>query len=315
MMPNKNIPHPGLILGTAMWGWTVPEKHCFALLDEHYNRGFRQVDGATNYPINKRPEDFRKSENILLEWIGANGIRDLKVMMKIGSVNNMRSPEHNLNKSFLLMNLDDYRFRFGNNLDTLMIHWDNRSDKSLVLESLEALKQARDLGLRIGLSGIRHPEVYAQLNEGFSFNFSIQMKHNLLHSDYQSYQAFHGQNCFIAYGINAGGIKMDTSEYSGVSSFEARGGNTKVRHPIVAPLLKIIKKANSKKGAKAVKNFNHCGMTFAFYSPDISGILLGPSKVAQLKESLDFFEDLKNGSYFDLYTELKHLAENYAGKS
>lgn len=305
---------PTLILGTALWGWTIPRATCFGLLDHFYQAGFREVDGATNYPINKKIEDFRKAENILLEWIQANQVQDLKAMMKVGSINNLRTPENNLSKSFLLMLLDEYRNLFGPNLDTLMIHWDNRPEENKIRESLEALAIAREKGLRIGLSGIRHPEAYARLNETFGMDFRIQIKHNILHSDYPRYQAFHGRAGFITYGINAGGIKLDPKEYHEGSSLKARGGNAGAEHPLAAPLQAILRQANRKEERPAVSTFNHCGMAFACHSPDVEGILLGTSKAAQLEDSIDFYRALTTYDYRDLYQRLKELHEQQAGK-
>ncbi|MCB9288373.1 MAG: aldo/keto reductase [Lewinellaceae bacterium] len=307
-------PSPTLILGTAMWGWTTPRAACFELLDDFYRHGFREVDGATNYPINKRPEDFRKAENILLEWIKAHEIKDLKVMMKVGSINNMRTPENNLSKSFLLMLLDEYRNLFGSNLDTFMIHWDNRAAEAEIRESLEALARARELGVRAGLSGIKHPEAYAQLNKEFGFNFRIQFKHNILQSDYPRYKPFHGKAGFITYGINAGGIKLDPKEYGRGSSLMARGGKTEEEPAIARPLKAILGKATRAEGRPGVSSFNHCGMTFAYHSPDVTGILLGASTSKQLKDSLEFFSALKTYNYRDLYERLKELHEKQAGK-
>jgi len=304
-----NILSPTLILGTAMWGWTTPRDTCFALLDRFYEAGFREVDGATNYPINKSPEDFRKAEGILLEWIKAHEAPDLRVMMKVGSINNLRTPENNLSKSFLLMLLDEYRNEFGDNLDTFMIHWDNRSGEKEIRESLEALDIAREQGLRIGLSGIKHPEVFARLNEEFGFGLRIQIKHNLLYSDYSRYPLFHGRAGFIAYGINAGGIKLDPSQYHEKSSLRVRGGNTKEEHPKAAPLRAILQQANQDSGRLPASTFNHCGMAYAFHSPDIEGILLGTSKPEQLEDSLHFYDALRTHSYQDLYQSLKELAK------
>ena len=67
---------PDLILGTALWGWTVPESTCYKLLDRFYEAGFRQIDTATNYPINKDPACFRLSESILINWISTNKVND-----------------------------------------------------------------------------------------------------------------------------------------------------------------------------------------------------------------------------------------------
>ncbi len=295
-----------------MWGWTTPRDRCFDLLDRFYAAGLREVDAATNYPINKQPEDFRRSETILLEWINAHGVSDLKVMMKVGSLNNMRTPDHNLTRSFLLLNLDDYRFRFGDNLDTLMIHWDNRSDAGAIRETLEALSVAHEYHLRVGLSGVRHPEVYAAENRAYQLDFRIQIKHNLLHSDYHRYPQFHGRRRFITYGINAGGIKLNPAEYHDHSSLAVRGGDVSSAHPITTPLETLLTDANRNAKRPAVQSFNHCGLCFAYHSPDIGGILIGPSRTEQLDDSLAFFRALATNDYRELYQKLRALHQKHA---
>lgn len=302
--------HPTLILGTAMWGWTIPEQRCFELLDAFYAAGFRQIDTATNYPINKNPRDFRRAETTLKSWADANGVEDLNIIVKIGSINNLRSPEHNLSKSFILMNLDDYRAKFGDNLDMLMVHWDNRDDADAIEQTLEALDEARQCGLQIGLSGVRHPEVYADLNRKFQLDFHIQFKHNLLKSDYERYSPFHGNERFIAYGINAGGIKLEAGAYHADSSLRARGGDTSEMHPVVAPLRDIIAVANAEEKRPKIASMNHCGMIFAYHSPDVAGILIGPSKPGQLQDSVKFYEQLHQFDYTDVYKKMKTLAES-----
>ena len=306
----ENAPYPTLALGTALWGWSTLRPACHDLLSRFYQSGLREIDGATNYPINKQPEDFRLAEAILLEWIQAHGVQDLKLTMKVGSLDNLRSPEHNLSKSFLLMMLDEYRQRFGDNLHTFMIHWDNRADEGPIRESLEALDYARQLGLQIGLSGIRHPELYARLDQEFQFDFRIQIKHNILQSDYGRYAAFHGRQRFTAYGINAGGLKLAAQDYHEGSSLRVRGGDTQQEQPMVPRLRQAIARANLSHNRPAINSFNHCGMAFAFHSPDVEGILLGPSKLSQLEDSLAFYGHLKTGAYADLYQSLKELHEN-----
>jgi aryl-alcohol dehydrogenase-like predicted oxidoreductase len=302
----------GIILGTAMWGWTVARETCFALLDEFYQQGFREIDAATNYPIDKCPEDFRKAENILLEWIHSRQVKDLKVMMKVGSLDNMRGPENNLTRSFLLMNLDYYRHLFDSNLDTFMVHWDNRDDSRALEETMRALDEVRQQGLRVGLSGIRFPALYAQLNREFGIDFRIQIKHNLLHSDYQRYKAFHEKNRFIAYGINAGGLKLDPSEYSPDSSLKARGGRGEALHPILDPLGEAIRNADRQADRPPIENFNHCGLVFAFYHPGMEGIIIGPSRPEQLAGSLRFYESMKHHDYKDFYESLYNIHHQYA---
>jgi len=298
---------PNLLLGTALWGWTISNAICFRLLDEFYDSGFREIDCATNYPIDKKLEDFRLAEALLEEWVKSNGISDLQVLMKIGSINNLGTSQHNLTKSLVLMNLDWYRAQFGENLRTLMIHWDNRNSPSAIQQTLEALEIARKLGLSIGLSGIRHPEIYANLNECFGFDFRIQIKHNILESDYPHYRVFHGKKQFIAYGINAGGIKLAAQDYEEKSALKVRDSYCDKPHPIVPKVRQIIASANLKKGRSTLQSFNHIGMIYAFYSPDIQGILIGPSKIEQLKDSLKFYENLQKEDFSDVFAALINL--------
>lgn len=297
----KLLDSPDLILGTALWNWTIAPKICHQILDLFYQSGFRQVDAATNYPINHQPADFRKSEQILEEWVRTNGVHDLQITMKIGSINNMGTPEHNLSKSFVLLNLEDYRNRFESNLNTFMIHWDNRQEKAEISKTLEALETARKQGLRIGLSGIKHPEIYYDLNAAFQFDFRFQMKHNLLKSDYLKYQLFHGKRRFNVYGINAAGLKFDTKSYRNNSSLVMRGGQTPEMEAFASQLKAFLLNFKENPG---VSTFNECGMTYAFHSPDIEGILIGPSSTEQLQSSIQFFNQLQSGGFYEFYLNL-----------
>jgi aryl-alcohol dehydrogenase-like predicted oxidoreductase len=295
------IEAPTLLLGSAMWGWTTPKTTAFALLDEWYGQGFREVDAAANYPIDKDPAHFRLSENMLLEWLKTHEINDLRVVMKIGSVNNLRTPEHVLTKSFVLMMLDEYGWKFGNNLATLMVHWDNRDDADAIRDTLEAFEVARSKGLQVGLSGIRHPEIYASGNAAFGFDFRIQLKHNVLQSDYDRYAPFHGKRRFIAYGINAGGLKLEKNAYSAQSSLAARGGDVMKEPPVLPAIRAMLGEANRRSDRPPLTAFHQVGMIYAFYQPDMQGILLGASGVDQLRESIEFYQTLQAIDYQDVY--------------
>jgi aryl-alcohol dehydrogenase-like predicted oxidoreductase len=297
--PISNIPE--LMLGTAMWGWTIDPKECFALMDCFYESGNRKVDAATNYPIDKNKEHFRLAENILLEWIKAHQVTDLQVNMKIGSLNNLKSPEHNLSKSFLMMNMGDYLQRFQSNLYGLMVHWDNREEKTAIGKTLEALDLFRKNGLAPGLSGIKNPQIYAELNQSYKLDFDIQIKHNLLHSDYQRYADFHKKRRFYTYGINAGGIKLDQKAYRENSSLQARSGQIQIPADLIPNLLQIKKEANKNKSRLPLSTMNHFGMIFAYYQPDVKGILLGTSQIDQLKSSLEFYGILSEAEYSDVW--------------
>ncbi|NUO03490.1 MAG: aldo/keto reductase [Saprospiraceae bacterium] len=303
--------HPGLappelLLGTAMWGWTVPEQVCFSLLDSFYGAGFRGIDGATNYPINKIPADFRKSERILLQWIHAHGVNDLRITMKVGSLDNMRSPECNLSKSFLLFCLEEYGSLFAANLETLMVHWDNREIPEEIDQTLEGLAAVVAYGCHVGLSGIRNPEIYATRNELFGLDFKIQIKHNLLQSDYARYAPFHGKRRFFAYGMNAGGLKLDTTAYHDGSSLKARGGDTTNTAPLIAAIAAFLR------DAPPLKHLSHTGLLYAYYHPDMAGMLLGVSSVEQLADSLDFYGVLRQTDCREQYLRLLTMQQDHA---
>ncbi len=217
-----------LILGSAQWGWTVGKQEAFRLLDRWLEAGFRDIDCATNYPINRNPAHFRAAERILLEYAQAQGLRDLRITMKIGSLDNMRSPEVNLAPSFILMMGEEYHRVFDGNLYCVMLHWDNRDSETGIRDSLEALSSLQaGAGIQPGLSGIAYPELYARANADYRMTFDIQLKHNILQSDFGRYRPLMESqpsgHRFFAYGINAGGIKLE-ERYETGSTFLARGG-------------------------------------------------------------------------------------------
>lgn len=289
-----------LFLGTAQWGWTTEKQVAFCLLDAFYQDGFRYVDCATNYPINGQPKDFRAAETILAEWLRAHGVADLRVMMKIGSLSNNRTADCNLSKSFMLMALEQYRNCFHDNLGCLMLHWDNRTDEAEIEESLEAMEVFRAVGLDTGLSGIRHPERYARLNEKHGFNFYIQLKHNILQSDYERYKPFHGRARFIAYGLNAGGVKLSAETYHGRSVLIARGADQNSSAALVKQLSDVLETANKRTDRPAITSFYQVGMLFAAANPELERVLVAPSTVEQWTKTLDFFRVLQKYDYLDI---------------
>ncbi len=296
------------MLGTAMWAWTIEKNHCFNLLDHFYEQGYRQVDCATNYPIDKNPQHFRMAESLLLEWIQTHQIKDLKVNMKIGSLNNLKTPDHNLSKSFLIMNLQDYLNKFQENLDCFMVHWDNRKQDAQIRETFEAFQIIKEQHLAIGLSGIKSPEIYSTINQEFKFDFNIQIKHNIIKSDFHRYPDFHGRRCFYTYGINAGGVKLNTDTYHDQSSLVVRGVKTETIKHWSQELSLALKRANENNSRPPLITMNQLGMIFSYYSPDINGILLGPSKLDQLKESIDFYNILNENDYLDVFNDLERLS-------
>jgi aryl-alcohol dehydrogenase-like predicted oxidoreductase len=307
--PKNTTQNVSLLLGTAQWGWNVSEKQAFGLLDAWLSAGYRAVDCATNYPINRNPSDFRAAEKILLAYVKAHGLHDLKITMKIGSMDNMRTPDINLAPSYVLMAGEEYLRQFRENLRCVMLHWDNRDDTQAISETLTALKLLQDtFGLRPGLSGIAHPELYAQLANEKALFFDIQMKSNVLQSSVDQYAAcFSPQNHLFAYGINAGGVKLE-GQYSQQDTYLLRGGKPAQVAEKLESIRALLPDLNTAFVRPPLKTMNHLGLVYAGLHPRINGILLGVSSVAQLKETLDFWRNLEVFDYSDAWLKLNKLA-------
>jgi aryl-alcohol dehydrogenase-like predicted oxidoreductase len=308
-----NIQTKSLILGTAQWGWTVSKNEAFQLLDAWIVAGFRQVDCATNYPLNLNPADFRAAEQILQEYTLAHGLHDLQITIKIGSLDNLRSPDVNLSPSFVQMMTEEYRRLFGSNLACTMFHWDNRDNVAEIFGSLEALKRLQlEHGIRPGLSGIAHPKAYSEANADLGLSFEIQLKHNILQSAFERYAPITDCKSPVtnhqryAYGINAGGVKLGTP-YPTDSTFLARGGQPEKIAPLLEKISASLPVWNTAFVRPPIKTMNHIGLVFAGLHPELNGILVGVSSVAQLRETLDFWRNFEVFDYSDVFLALKKI--------
>ena len=318
-----------LILGTAQWGWTVTRENAFTLLDMWLKSGYRRIDCATNYPINRNPSDFRAAEKILQAYKLAHGLHDLKLTIKIGSLDNLRSSDVNLAPSFVQMMAEEYLRIFDSNLACVMFHWDNRNQVGEIRASLEALHRLQqEFGIRPGLSGIAHPETYAAANSDLGMAFEIQLKHNVLQSDVARYAPLlsalpaiaagegghhatteakrEGWPSLFAYGINAGGVKLE-APYPADSTFIARGGQPEKIAPLLERISALLPVWNTAFVRPPVKTMNHIGMIYAGLHPGLNGILLGVSSVVQLRETLDFWRNFEVFDYSDVYSSLKKI--------
>ena len=301
------------MLGTAQWGWTVSKGEAFQLLDAWLGAGFRAIDCATNYPINRNPADFRAAEKILQEYIYAHGLSDLHITIKIGSLDNLRSPDVNLAPSFVQMMAEEYLRVFDANLACAMFHWDNRDQIGEIRASLEALQRIQnEHGIRPGLSGIAHPKIYAAANADLGLSFEIQLKHNVLQSDFERYapltthQSPVTTHHLYAYGINAGGVKLE-APYPTDSTFLARGGQPQKVAPLLQKISALLPDWNTAFVRPPVKTMNQVGLIFAGLHPGFSGILLGVSSVAQLRQTLDFWRNFEVFDYSDVFSALKKI--------
>lgn len=296
------------LLGTASWGWNVDRATAFSLLDHWLKKGYRALDAATNYPINKNPEDFRAAEIILTEYIQAHGVRDLQITMKIGSLNNLRTPDNNLEPSFLLMMAEEYLRRWGSNLSCVMIHWDHRSDEASILKTLETLHILHErYGLRPGLSGIEHPELYRAANSHVGLAFDVQVKHNVLQSGLDHYNPLlEDGNRFFAYGINAGGLKLQ-GPYPADSTFLIRGGQPDSVETRLQQIRDLLPEWSLAFVRPPIRSMHHLGLLYAAYTSRLNGAVLGLRNIAQMEETLDYWRNFEVFDYSDVYKRLQKL--------
>ena len=120
-----------------------------------------------------------------------------------------------------------------------------------------------------------------------------------MYSDYERYAPFHGKRRFIAYGINAGGIKLEKENYTGKSSLIVRGG--KPDEEFANKVRSFLNALDQRSFPAPLTSFNQLAMIHAFYSPGLAGILAGPSGIAQLADTIQFYSLLKEGAYASVY--------------
>jgi len=99
---------------------------------------------------------------------------------------------------------------------------------------------------------------------------------------------------------------LDAQAYTKKSSLKVRGKHSDKPHPIVHKVRQIMASANQKEGRSPLKSFNHTGMVYAFFSPDIQGILIGPSNIEQLNDSFKFYKILQQEDFSDVFEALNN---------
>jgi aryl-alcohol dehydrogenase-like predicted oxidoreductase len=284
------------VLGSALWGWSVDTDCAYSLLAAFYEQGGRCIDTASNYPINKNPGDFHRAEEILSAWIKAHGVRDLKIISKIGSLNNLGTSQCNLKPSFLLIVHDRALKLFGTNHACLMVHWDNRSEQAEVDETVEMLLTLAPQVDEIGLSGLAHPELYAKYFD----SPLIEIKYNPANANGPKHYSTFKEPRFLAYGVTMGGLKVGGS-YDATSSATLRGVDT---NRDLGGYAKFLDK--HKKHHCAPKTLHHVGLLFAHNTPNVHGIILGASKVEQLRDSLSYLSLLNENDTQTIFRALSN---------
>ncbi|WP_419678383.1 aldo/keto reductase [Aliarcobacter lanthieri] len=280
-----------LILGTALWGWGVSKKEAFLILDNFMENGGLYIDCATNYPINKNIKDYGLALLWIEEWIEINNKR-LFIIVKVGSIDNLGTPNFDLSSNNILTVSKKLIDTFGDSLGCISVHWDNRTenkDFKLVQETVIALKEVKEKNnLSIGLSGIKNSRFYYEAMPDLADDWIIQCKENFLTQEARlNYQEYFPLAKYYAYGINMGGIKL-SDEKSVSARIREINYSSKLKDVISTSLQDNLIINN---GLSTVNNLN---MSFIFLNTIFNGIIIGPRTVEQLISTFKTWGILSN---------------------
>jgi hypothetical protein len=274
-----------LILGTAMWGWGTDQREALSILDRFVSRGGSRVDTAVNYPIDREPSHWGLALDYICEWVRING-PVIHVNLKVGALDNSGAARQCLEPIFLSRQVDQQLQRLGNALHMVSVHWDNRDegDESAILDTLGYFRQLNGAGIEIGLSGVRQPQLYASLAPDLKDKWVIQAKCHKFIDDSLRYRSSFPENPCWAYGINAGGMKPETTPGS---SFRLRG------IPVNEDWLRQL--SHELENTDAIpkpESYHHLALMHIWQHPGIRGVILGPRNGPQLGDTLAFWERL-----------------------
>ncbi|KTC35493.1 hypothetical protein AO265_29835 [Pseudomonas sp. ABAC61] len=298
-----------LVLGTALWGWGIDKKNAHVLLDTFINNGGHTIDTASNYPINKCPDNFGLAVRWIESWVKSNPGTDLSVISKIGAIDNSGSPQTNLSYNNIISATNELRDRLGNSLSCISVHWDNRGAEehefTEIEKTLEAMTYLYRSGLNVGLSGIKFPEIYYKAKPEMAEKWLIQVKENFItRQARESYSQYFPESKYLAYGVNLGGIK--TSQVEKNSSAELR----KIVHSqaLIESLTDFLDSNHS--FVPRPTSLNDLALAFTFSNPALCGLIIGPRNTDQLLNTLGYWDSLKTHSISKNHSNLlKNLAE------
>lgn len=284
------------ILGSAQWGWTIEENEVYRILDCFYSHGFREIDLAYNYPINRLSNDMGLAEKYLSRWIRNNNVNDLEIIYKVGSLDNSGASKFSLSDEHLVptfeKSLSSLRVE---NVSCAMVHWDDSENiegpQSQFLELIESNE------ISFGLSGINYPSKYIPLLHNLrQKHIPIQCKFNLLYDGTVPYKPLEDQFelRFLAYGIGLSGLKFSKSQYQDSSYVNvARPSDY---HDKVMSSENLAKIRDFQRKCELSDNMYYIGLEYCERAPEISGYLLGPKNRSQLMQTLTFIKDRNDGS-------------------
>jgi aryl-alcohol dehydrogenase-like predicted oxidoreductase len=293
MKPSTLSPNQkALVLGTALWGWGINRRNAYQLLERFLRNGGSMVDTATNYPINKRDKDFGLAIRWIADWIELNNDSKLSLIVKIGSIDNMGSQNVDLRPESIIKSANNLRDLFAEALYCISVHWDDRDGGEVQMRSIDqTVKAMADLeksGLAVGMSGIRHPDLYYKAAPALANKWIIQVKENFITSQArESYQPFFPDAAYLAYGINLGGIKTGSLKQD--SSIRLRKIN--IPDLLVEKLSAVLDSDHD--FVPRPTSLNELALAKAYANPALSGVIIGPRNVEQLDNAMQYWDRLK----------------------
>ena len=140
-------PVSSVFLGTAGWGQKVSKAEAYQILQTFYGNGFRWIDTATNYPIDRNPENYGKT----IEWLSDfhSDFPELKVFVKTGSATNLGDPTQLINASYFALAFDILVSQLGGCLGGLGIHWDKGTAVSKRIAVIDFFSNINNRGFAI----------------------------------------------------------------------------------------------------------------------------------------------------------------------
>ncbi|EJN33190.1 aldo/keto reductase [Pseudomonas sp. GM80] len=299
-MPNFTPDNKQLVLGTALWGWGIDRSEAYALLEYFLAQGGQFVDTATNYPINKQAADFGLAVRWIADWVKSNRESNLKLIVKIGSRDNMGSPDIKLSTDDIEHAVRSLQEQFADTLCCISVHWDNRSDEARdsIAQTVQTLSRLNQTGLAIGLSGIKYPELYFKAEPTLAEKWIIQVKENFMtQKAREAYQTWFPNAKYLAYGINLGGLKSEAPKTG--SSIALR--NINISELFTEKLVEFINSPHEFNPRPTT--LNELALAASYVNPVLSGIVIGPRNLEQLKGTLAYWALLE--AHADKPTGLK----------
>lgn len=256
-------------LGTAHFGSKVSAKAALRIVEQFVDLGGRLFDTATNYPITGKPQHSMASVRILASVLRELEVSGCQVIVKAGAVGNDGGSRNNLTPAFLRGEYEACESLFPNQTVTPSIHWDNRSDQEAIRETADLLKSYLQRRRNVGLSGLAHPEIYADALGTYGAEVLYQVRFNALDTSTlaTTHEKF-GPARYLAYGLSG-------------SPQERRVSNNQFREMCSQAVGRSFADATTHELKKALLEL---GLKMCFAEPRISGALIAVSHPDQLAD-------------------------------